>query len=342
MSAHCLLSAVKNEGPDLLEWLAWHRMIGFDRIVIFSNDCSDGSDGLLDALEGIGWLTHHRHSPPPGVAPQTWAGNLAFTCPAVRKADWVMWLDADEFLLVHSPAARVQDLTGMLTAQGAAGMAASWRIFGDSGHDLSPPGLVTESFTRVAGLAYAQHRTVKTLFRMDERIESLYIHRPVWKPNQKAPPVLLLNGGGAPLPASFTHGRSRNGEPEYELPEGMAAHDLAQVNHYATKALDRVALKRQRGDGMRADGANARLGEVYLNRYNRNEREDSRILRHLPALRAVMDTALSQPPVAAAMATCRALFGARLAAMADTARLLAADRQGLARRQARQAARAAE
>ena len=66
MSAHCLLSAVKNEGPDLLEWLAWHRMIGFDRIVIFSNDCSDGSDGLPDALEGIGWQAHHRPSPPPG------------------------------------------------------------------------------------------------------------------------------------------------------------------------------------------------------------------------------------------------------------------------------------
>ncbi|MBP6737798.1 MAG: glycosyltransferase family 2 protein [Rhodobacteraceae bacterium] len=341
MIAHCLLSAVKNEGPDLLEWLCWHRMIGFDRIVIFSNDCTDGSDGLLDALQGIGWLTHHRHNPPSGVAPQTWAGNLAFTCPEVRKAGWVMWLDADEFLLVHSPAARVQDLTALLNERQAAGMAVSWRIFGDSGHDLSPPGLVTQNFTRAAGPAYQQHRTVKTLFRMDERIESLYIHRPVWKPNQKVPPVLLLNGGGAPLPLAFTHGRSRNGEPEYELPEGLAAHDLAQVNHYATKALDRVALKRQRGDGMRADGANARLGQVYLNRYNRNEREDGRMLRHLPALRNMMDAALSHPPVAEAMATCRSLFNARLSSMADAARLLADDRQGLARRMARQAARAA-
>lgn len=340
MTAHCLLSAVKNEGPDLLEWLAWHRLTGFDRMVIFSNDCSDGSDGLLDALQGIGWLTHHRHSPPPGVAPQTWAGNLAFTLPAVRTAGWVMWLDADEFLLVHDGGGTVQDLTARLSARDAAGMAISWRIFGDSGHTLSPPGLVTETFTQAAGLAYPQHRTVKTLFRMDERIESLYIHRPVWKPNRKAPPVLVLNGGGAALPDGFTHGRSRNGEPEYELPEGMAAHDLAQVNHYATKALDRVALKRQRGDGMRADGANARLGEIYLNRYNRNERTDTRMLPHQPALRATMDQALAHPAVAAAMATCRALFAPRLAAVADQAQVLAGDRQGLARRQARQAARA--
>lgn len=328
MTVHCLLTAVKNEGPDLLEWVAWHRMLGFDRIIVFSNDCTDGSDRLLDTLQDIGWLDHHRHSPPPGVAPQTYAGNLAFTLPALRTADWVMWLDADEFLLVHSGAQKVSDLTALLNARAAAGMALSWRIFGDSDHTFSPPGLVTETFTRAANPGYPQHRTVKTLFRMDARIESLYIHRPVWRPNQKIDPVLLLNGDGTDLPASFTHGRSRNGEPEYELPHGMEGHALAQINHYATKALDRVALKRQRGDGMRADGANARLGKIYLSRYNRTERSDTRALAHLPALRAEIATALANPGVAAAYADCQAILTQRLASVADEATQIAQDRKG--------------
>ena len=325
---HCLLTAVKNEGPDLVEWVAWHRLIGFDTIVVYSNDCTDGSDTLLDALQGIGWLQHHRHSPPPGIAPQTYAGNLAFTLPDLRTADYVMWLDADEFLMVHTGAGKVHDLTTLMEQRGAAGMALSWRLFGDSGHDYSPPGLIVENYTRCAGAGYVQHRTVKTLFRMDNRIETLYIHRPVWKPNQKIDPVLVLNGDGTEMPQTFTHGRSRNGEPEYELPPDMHGHGLAQVNHYVTKSLDRVALKRQRGDGMRADGANARLGKIYLNRYNRNERVDLRMQPHLPALRAEMAHALADAAVAAAFAACQASLATRLAAVTGEVQAIAQDRYG--------------
>lgn len=33
----------RNEGLFLPEWISYHKAIGFDRIVIFSNDCSDGN-----------------------------------------------------------------------------------------------------------------------------------------------------------------------------------------------------------------------------------------------------------------------------------------------------------
>lgn len=335
MTDNCLLTAVKNEGPDLLEWVAWHRMIGFNRIVVFSNDCTDGSDLLLDALQGIGWLDHHRHRPLVGVAPQTYAGNLAFTLPSVRTADYVMWLDADEFLLVHTGNRRLEDLIAFMETRKAAGFALSWRIFGDSGHDYNPAGLVCENYTRAAGPSYNQHHTVKTLFRMDNQIESLYIHRPVWLANQKIDPVLVLNGNGADLPLTFTHGRAFNGEPEYELPQGMIGHSLAQVNHYATKSLDRVALKRQRGDGMRANGANSRLGRVYLFRYNKNDRAELRMQPHLPALRAQIDQALADPTVARCFADCQTILAQRLATVADEVRHIALDRHGELRGKAR-------
>lgn len=44
----CLVSPARNEGPYLLEWIAWHRMIGFDDIIVLTHDCTDGSDVLLD------------------------------------------------------------------------------------------------------------------------------------------------------------------------------------------------------------------------------------------------------------------------------------------------------
>ncbi len=48
---------MRNEGPYILEWLAHHRAIGVRDALIYSNDCDDGSDALLDLLAGAGMAT---------------------------------------------------------------------------------------------------------------------------------------------------------------------------------------------------------------------------------------------------------------------------------------------
>ena len=50
MARTFLFSCMRNEAAYALEWVAYHRMIGFERIVICTNDCTDGTDALLDAL----------------------------------------------------------------------------------------------------------------------------------------------------------------------------------------------------------------------------------------------------------------------------------------------------
>ncbi len=45
------ITCVKNEGPFLLEWIAFNRVIGVTDFLFYSNDCDDGTDKLLDALE---------------------------------------------------------------------------------------------------------------------------------------------------------------------------------------------------------------------------------------------------------------------------------------------------
>lgn len=320
----CLLSAMRNEGPDVLEWVAWHRMVGFDRIIVWTNDCTDGSDALLDALAGIGWLTHHRHSPAPGASVQGDVARLALADPQVAGSDWLLWLDADEFLRVNCGAGRLADLIAAL--DGATGIAVNWRLFGDNGHDRSPEGLVTESFTRAAPLKYRLNRSVKTLHRMDGRIARLFIHRPVWQ-DDPSPPVRLLAGDGVPLPSDFLFTPKDNGNPQEMVDKGRQSWRLAQVNHYAVKALERVAAKKLRGDGLYADWA-GRFDFRYLKRFNHNDEEDRTALPLLPALKAEMARALAHPAVAAAHADCAARFRAMLDGLARETAFLASDRHG--------------
>ena len=320
----CLYSAMRNEGPDVLEWVAWHRMMGFDRIVIWTNDCTDQSDLLLDALQQIGWVTHRRHSPDIGVSVQGAVAEHALRDPVITGSSWLIWLDADEFLMVNTGQGRLPDLLSALSD--ADGIAINWRLFGDSGHDHSPPAPVTESFTQASKLGFRLNRSVKTLHRLDSRVQRLFIHRPVWHP-QAQPEVRLLAGDGTALPQNFVHGTKENGNPQEMVDKGRQSWTLAQINHYAVKALERVAAKRLRGDGLYADWSD-RFDFRYLKRFNKNDEQDRTAQRHLPELRAMMDQALAESAVAKAYTDCAGSFGAMLGSLERETRHLASDRYG--------------
>lgn len=326
----CLMTAVKDEGPDLLEWVCWHRLIGFGRIAVWSNDCCDGSDLLLDRLAALGWLTHHRHRPPAGVSAQDNVARLALTAPERAQADWAMWLDADEFLVVHAGSGGLADL--LAAAGRAEGVAVNWRIFGSMGHHQTRHGaLVTERFRRCAPLDDMFSRVVKTLYRPGPTVGALGIHRPIWRPG--ATPR-VLSGAGKPLNTRFLFGLKKNGRPRDMLGQGQQSWALAQVNHYAVKALDRLALKRARGNGLEPGAAPDRFGADYLRWFDRNDEEDHAILPQLPALQALMAEALSDRALAAAWHQTAARQAARLAEVAAWTQHLAALRPDGASRQA--------
>ena len=58
-----LACTMRNEGPYVLEWVAYHRSIGFTDLVVCTNDCVDGSPDLLDALQDAGVLTGKEPAP---------------------------------------------------------------------------------------------------------------------------------------------------------------------------------------------------------------------------------------------------------------------------------------
>jgi hypothetical protein len=82
-----LISSLRNEGPCLLEWVAFHCAIGFDRIVIAHNDCDDGSAQMLSALAELGWITAIENNPEQGQAPQQSAARRLASDGGLAKGD---------------------------------------------------------------------------------------------------------------------------------------------------------------------------------------------------------------------------------------------------------------
>ena len=47
-----IVACMRNEALFLVEWVAHHLAVGFDRIIVFTNDCDDGTDVMLQAMSG--------------------------------------------------------------------------------------------------------------------------------------------------------------------------------------------------------------------------------------------------------------------------------------------------
>jgi hypothetical protein len=230
---------VRNEGAFLIEWLAHHRACGFTDFLVFSNDCTDGTDIMLDRLAAMGWLTHVRNDGPHDEGPQWAALKAADKYPLTRAADWVLFFDIDEFVNVHVGDHTVPALLAALPDADA--ITLTWRMFGNAGVVNYTDTPVTETFTHAAPpILHWPWRAMmfKTLFRNDGAYGKLGVHRPR-SPDKRRNPV-WRDGGGHILPKAFQTQRifSDLGHDHYTL---------AQMNHYALGAMESYVVKCDRG-----------------------------------------------------------------------------------------------
>jgi hypothetical protein len=284
-----LLSMMKDEGPYLLEWVAHHLALGFTRLVVYTNDCTDGTDRMLMRLEELG-LAHHRvNAMPPKLPPQPSALKHAQAEQLVCGSDWVMVCDADEFLCIRHGGGTLGGLLDAVTARGANGIVMTWRIFGSSGLQDWSRAPVCEQYLSAAPEGWNRGWGVKTLFRFDPGHWKLGIHRPKIRSRSIGTgfpeTVRWLNGSGVPMEDEFRlHG--------WRSIRRTVGHAWAQMNHYAVKSIDSYAVRKARGNvNFKPD----KYSPAYWALMDRNEVRCEAILRHAPARRRVFEALLRDP-----------------------------------------------
>ena len=267
----CAVLCLKDEGAFLLDWLAHHRAIGVTDFVVASNDCSDGSDAMLERLQDMGWLTHLRNDPPysdRGI--QFTALTRAADLPVVRAADWLVALDIDEFINVHVGDRTLPALINALPQ--ASAIALTWRLFGNAGviHYTDTP--VPRQFTKAAPtVMYWPWRAAmfKTLYRNDGTYRGLGVHRPRDPDATRLDRAQWYDGEGRALPDLYKTQRIFS---HY----GRSNHALVQLNHYPLGAMESYIVKRGRGRAVHSDDL---LGADYWVERNFNTDHDDSILQ---------------------------------------------------------------
>ena len=278
---------MKDEAPFLLEWYAHHLAVGFTKILVYTNDCSDGTDDMLIRLEELGLGYHRRNDIPEGVKPQPSAMKYAQAEPKVAEADWILMFDADEFLCINYGDGT---LDPMLDAAGDAnGIVITWRIFGSGNVVDWSRDPVTEQYLYAAPPTWNKGWGVKTLFKFDPDKWKIGIHRPSIKNKHLETgfpdTVKWLNGSGQPMEDYFKFRGWRS-------IRRTVGYQWAQMNHYAVKSIDSYAIRKFRGN---VNNKKDKYNADYWSLQDRNEVYDDKILRYTERRKQIMEELLTDP-----------------------------------------------
>lgn len=306
------VSMMKDEAPFLLEWYAHHLAVGFTKILVYTNDCSDGTVEMLQRLEELGLGYHRPNVIPEGSKPQPSALKHAQAEPLVRGADWILIFDADEFLVISHPSGHLDGMISDAVARGANGIVITWRIFGSGGVVDWSRKPVSEQYLRAAPPLWNKGWGVKTLFKFDDEYWKLGIHRPGIKNKHLETDfpdsVQWLNGSGQPMEEYFKFRGWRS-------IRRTLGYDWAQVNHYAVKSVDSYAVRKFRGN---VNNKKDKYNADYWSLQDRNEVEDRAILRHAERRAEIMAALLEDPILGELHETANARVEARLAEYKQT------------------------
>lgn len=128
--------------PHIREWAAHHLLLGFTQIYIFDHE------SVVPIAQSIAGLDSR-------IIVEGVSGPCPIKLPLMRRAvtiakahgvEWMMYLDADEFLCV---APRFRGIRHLLRSyDGAEQLGINWCMFGTSGHKTDPTGLLMSNFVK--------------------------------------------------------------------------------------------------------------------------------------------------------------------------------------------------
>jgi hypothetical protein len=128
--------------PKIAEWIAHHLLIGFDKIYIFDHK------SVTPISNSIGTLVKDKRV---NITRINMDGSIklklmtqAVQISQKNHVSWMLYLDADEFLLLNS-FNNVKELLNSFDFADAIGI--NWLMFGTSNHVSQPSGLLMKNFT---------------------------------------------------------------------------------------------------------------------------------------------------------------------------------------------------
>jgi hypothetical protein len=251
----------RNEARYLREWIEFHRLVGIERFFLYNNESTDDHMEVLAPYIADGTVVWEDF---PGLRVEQLRCYQHCLETHRHDARWIAFIDVDEFLF--SPTERpVPEI--LPEYEEFPGVAVNCLVFGTSGHQSPPPGLVIENYTRRLGLERQRTKVVKAITDPERVVRVGNVaHYFIYQDGVKA-----VNERKEPVRGEFSD------SPSVEL---------LRINHYFTRSQEE--RDRKLAAPRMDDGKPKNLEGVEKRDRRLNEEPDQTILRYAPALREAL------------------------------------------------------
>jgi glycosyltransferase involved in cell wall biosynthesis len=233
----------RDEYDYVVEWIAWHRLAGFNYFYIADNGSTDGTLQLLEALECRGYLRLiHQPVQPKNAQIKAYERILQAS---VGDVDAMYFIDADEFISHDSfrDGEELRATQALLMERRVGGLALTWRLFGSSGKLDAEDSPVVERFTRHA--TYESSRLIKSAVKISY-VQAMSVHYARLHDS-----VIYVDASGEPVRDFITYVDGAKVSARVSGLRDSACSTGLMINHYVVKSKQEFLEKKvKRGDAM--------------------------------------------------------------------------------------------
>lgn len=226
-----IVAPAKCEARYLVEWIAYHRVLGVRRFFIADNGGEDGTSEVLQALDAAGLIVR-----------LDWRDAKYFqldfynrTIPRlIGLVDVVAVVDCDEFFRPLDGCASVPEaVAGYFSNPRTVVVGINWASYGSSGRTCAGEGLVLERFTKRGPRDFASNHHIKCFIRPHKFI-----------PNNPTPHFFNFDQPGG------RYIDSRGDSIEWSSELGVTRRvvwNMLRLDHFSIKSHEEFQVKIARG-----------------------------------------------------------------------------------------------
>jgi Glycosyl transferase family 2 len=254
-----ITSIQQNRRPWIVEWIAFHLMIGFGRIIIYSHKSTDGMDEVLTRLGTrypiIAYRLGEIERPQLEAYKHSWGQHR-------DSVDWMAFLDGDEFLF-PTQTDNITEALAPFSTMPLSALAVYWRIYGSNGHIDDPGGLLMEKFPRHSRDDHDENKHIKSIVKGREIIDGYASHMFQTRTGTFDENMREVTSGKTDCVPTYAHFR---------------------INHYACQSWDFFKRYKQHSGSADASPLSVRP-DSWFHRLDNNECDDGVSYRFLIRLK---------------------------------------------------------
>ncbi len=227
---------MRDDGIYVLEWVAHYLALGFERIVVYTNDNSDGSEQLLRLLAEHDVITLVESETSGEVPPEGKAyGHALHLLHELRDYEWALFVDSDEYFVpgpqYGNSVSNVLGALRELPRKQPSAICYDWLWFISGMVYARAPGMLLERFQHAR-----PHRLTKCLAKIQDVISMRCDHFPEFE------------AGGVLVDSTF-----EPVDPESIFRNRTPQYGGGRINHYWARSFEEFAVKKARGASLRLE-----------------------------------------------------------------------------------------